>query len=105
MNHGSIIWCVQFSPCGNYLATSSNDYKINIWDTHSDSLLQVLDTHSSYVYKVRFTGDSNFLLSVSDDKSVGVHYRNKKIKENPFLLKRKIEEKVWIYAIAIKNKK
>ena len=29
--HGSTVWCSAFSPCGNYVATCSDDLTIKIW--------------------------------------------------------------------------
>jgi WD40 repeat protein len=61
---------VKFSECGDYLVTCSDNKKIKIWDPSVYKLIQLIETHSNKVYKVRFTSDSEFLISISSDKTV-----------------------------------
>ncbi|GFG40879.1 hypothetical protein Cfor_08909 [Coptotermes formosanus] len=67
--HTSALMCVRFSPGGNYLASSSLDKTVRIWETSGDCVA-VLEGHSRYVTCCAFSRDSSLLASGSNDKSV-----------------------------------
>jgi hypothetical protein len=46
LGHKETIYGLQFSPCGNYMATASQDATIRVWDVASHRLLQTLSGHS-----------------------------------------------------------
>lgn len=46
LGHKETIYGLQFSPCGNYMATASQDATIRVWDVASHRLLQTLTEHS-----------------------------------------------------------
>jgi WD40 repeat protein len=78
--HTSRVWYVAFSPtplldrggnAGSYLlATGSGDQTVKLWDISSGQCLKTLSGHSSRVWSVAFTPDSQTLASGSGDNTV-----------------------------------
>jgi WD40 repeat protein len=46
LGHKETIYGVNFSDCGTYLATASQDATVRVWDVASNSLLSTLTGHS-----------------------------------------------------------
>ncbi|QNH58426.1 AAA-like domain-containing protein [Limnospira indica] len=69
--HQNLIWRVTFSPDGQYIATSSNDRTIRLWDI-SGNLLRVFEGHAGDIFDVAFSPDGQFLASASLDKTAKV---------------------------------
>lgn len=69
--HENLIWRVTFSADGEYIATSSNDKTIKLWD-RGGSLLQVFEGHEGDVFDAAFSPDGQFLASASLDKTAKV---------------------------------
>ncbi|MGI0500078.1 AAA-like domain-containing protein [Limnospira platensis] len=69
--HDHLIWRVTFSPDGEYIATSSNDNTIKLWDKRGN-LLQVFAGHEGDVFDVAFSPDGQFLASASLDKTAKI---------------------------------
>lgn len=66
--HSSTVWCVAWSPCGNYIASSSDDLTVRVWArVHEDTggerwkCVDTLIGHERSVYSVAWgsgqTGD------------------------------------------------
>ena len=68
--HSSIVYSVSWSPDGKYLASSSYDKTLIIWDAKSGERLKTLEGHSSIVYSVSWSPDGKYLASGSDDDTV-----------------------------------
>ncbi|MDW8296681.1 MAG: WD40 repeat domain-containing protein [Raineya sp.] len=65
------------SPCGRYFATGSMDKTIKIWDSQTFRLLKVLDKaryagHSTSINKLLWHQPTQWLLSGSDDRTIGI---------------------------------
>lgn len=70
IGHNSMITSTQFSPNGLFLASTSIDNTIKLWDIKTHRLIRTFNGHSNAVRSVVFTPDSKFILSASLDKSV-----------------------------------
>jgi G protein beta subunit-like protein len=67
-HNGYVLKCL-FSPDVNYLATTSSDKTIKIWDcTNNFTLSKVLTGHDGWVWDCAFSADSAYLISGSSDK-------------------------------------
>ncbi|KYQ93823.1 WD40 repeat-containing protein [Tieghemostelium lacteum] len=69
--HKSDITDVQVSSNGKWLASSSFDRKVVVWDTQNNfSLISILEGHNSLVKGLSFDPLSEYLVSYSDDKTI-----------------------------------
>ncbi|KAK8963582.1 hypothetical protein KSP40_PGU014953 [Platanthera guangdongensis] len=71
--HHNEVWCLQFSHEGKYLASSSNDRSVIIWEVHEDaevSLRHTLNGHQKPVVSVSWSPDDRFLLSCGLEEAV-----------------------------------
>jgi WD repeat-containing protein 61 len=68
---------LSFRKDGKYFATCSMDKSIKLWDGETFRLLKVIDKarhagHGTSINKVLWSKDSDRIISVSDDRTVGV---------------------------------
>ncbi|KAK8798783.1 hypothetical protein WA158_007867 [Blastocystis sp. Blastoise] len=68
--HLGSVTCIRFSPNGKYLASSSADGTIKLWDTDSWIEVALLEGHQSGVNHICWSNDNRYLASCSDDKTV-----------------------------------
>ena len=63
--------CVAYDKQGRYLATTSSDLTIKLWDINNDYLcLKTLFGHNHNISQVIFTPEGDSLISCSRDKSI-----------------------------------
>ncbi len=68
---------IEFHPLGQNFATASMDKTIKIWDYEKRKLIKVIDKarhegHLTSVNKLLWTAYKDYLISCSDDRSIGV---------------------------------
>ena len=68
---------IVFSPSGDNFATASMDKTLKIWDYEKRKLIKVIDKarhegHLTSVNKLLWTSHQDYLISCSDDRSIGV---------------------------------
>lgn len=71
-DHKDNVLCLRFSPDGRYLASSSSDKTIAIWEVPSMKLIHHIKGHKSEVNTISFSPDSTHLLSCSRDSKVSL---------------------------------
>ena len=63
--------CVNYDNKGNYLASSSSDLSIKLWDLNNDFVCcKTFHGHDHNVSYVNFVMDGDFLISCSRDKTI-----------------------------------
>lgn len=70
--HTGQINAVEWSPDGNFLASTSWDGNINVWNTENGDLVLTLDGHELHVYDVSWSPDGNRLASTGRDNTIRV---------------------------------
>ena len=81
--HTSEISSLVFSSDGKFLASSSFDNKVKLWDAAKQGHLHTYDAHKGDVRALAFSKDGKWLLSGSDDKTVKVwNLKNNKLRKN-----------------------
>ncbi|KAL0914473.1 hypothetical protein M5K25_014822 [Dendrobium thyrsiflorum] len=71
--HDNEVWCLQFSHEGKYLASSSNDRSVIIWEVHEDAevlLKYTLHGHQKPVVTIAWSPDDRYLLSCGMEESI-----------------------------------
>ncbi len=68
--HTGIIGSVAFSPDGKWIASTSMDHTVRLWDTATGSAGPVLAGHTDEVYAVAFAPDGHHLASAGYDRKV-----------------------------------
>jgi len=68
--HPNAVTHLAYSPDGNFVASSSVNGSITIWDAHTGNEIRRLSDHKAAVNSVDFSPDSKMLISASDDKSL-----------------------------------
>ena len=72
ISHTDIVDLVSWSPDGKYIASSSNDHTIKIWDTITGICIHSLTGHTSFIGSVVWSPNGKYIASGSQDKTVKV---------------------------------
>jgi WD40 repeat protein len=70
--HSNRVFCVAFSPNGQFIASGSADRTIKLWSSHTGKCLNTLHGHGSWVWAIAFNPDSNLLASASHDHTIKI---------------------------------
>ena len=62
--------CVQFDPNSNYVATSSSDRSIRLWDCLNGQCVRLMTGHKDNVHVLAFENSGRFLASAGADKRI-----------------------------------
>ena len=63
--HANFVFCVNFSPQGNLLASGSFDESLRLWDVKTGKCLKILPAHSDPVSGVDFNCDGTLLVTLT----------------------------------------
>lgn len=69
--HTNQIYCLNFSPDGRYLVSSSSDSTIRIWNVTTKECVDVLTRTEAPFYDVKFTDDGKSIIAVGKSPVVG----------------------------------
>jgi WD40 repeat protein/serine/threonine protein kinase len=72
LDHGSLVFCVAFSPTGKYLASGSRDGVIKVWNMHTGQLDRTFETDGKMVFGVAFRPDGQRLAAACSDGSIKI---------------------------------
>ncbi|KAG0061702.1 hypothetical protein BGZ89_011240, partial [Linnemannia elongata] len=82
--HANCIRAVAYSPCGNDIASASDDTTVRLWNSVTGMSVFVLKGHTNRVTSVKFSLDGRQLVSGSDDGTI--RFWNTETKEPELVL-------------------
>lgn len=65
--HLNYVFCVDFSPRGNILASGSYDESLRLWDIRAGCSIRTIPAHSEPITSARFNGDGTVIVTGSYD--------------------------------------
>ena len=73
-DHQGWVRCINWSPCGNYFLSGSDDHTIKVWLFQHGHVkyLETLTDHQSYVWSLSWSPRGNYFLSTSRDNTIKV---------------------------------
>ncbi|KAI5188428.1 ribosome assembly protein 4 [Nematocida sp. AWRm77] len=85
--HKDVLTSVSIACSGIYIATSSFDRTVRLWNSMNGFQVHVFKSHTSLAYQTMFSKSGNLLVSCSADKTVKVHSVEKKKLLSDFVCK------------------
>lgn len=70
--HSSWVLSVSFDQSGKRFVSSSSDKLVKIWDVGSRKCEHTFNEHVDQVWGCSYSPDSNYVVSVSEDRSINV---------------------------------
>jgi WD40 repeat protein len=70
--HRSSVRSVAFSPDGQFLASTSDDHTLNVWETSAADPIALDEHHLKNIDLTRFLHHGNLLLTCSDDRTTKI---------------------------------
>lgn len=70
--HSMSIYTCDYHPTENVICSGGDDKALKVWDLNSGKCIQNLQTHSSWIWKLRFSPDGMYLGSASQDHTAKV---------------------------------
>jgi WD40 repeat protein len=68
--HRHWVYCVAFSPDGQYIVSGSEDKTVRLWNLQGNPVGQPFQGHDDAVLSVAFSPDGQYIVSGSEDKTV-----------------------------------
>lgn len=68
--HSDAVVAVAFSLDGKFIASTSYDYTVRLWDCTTGALHKTLEGHENLVWAAAFSPNSEFIASASHDATV-----------------------------------
>ena len=68
--HTNAVNSLSFTPAGNYLASSSTDLSIKIWDFDTHTCVRTLRGHDHTISSVKFIPGQNIIPTTGDDNAI-----------------------------------
>lgn len=69
-SHSGYVYCLQFSPDGQILASGGADRRIRLWNADTGKIIYTLDGHQEAVTCLEFMPNSKILVSASADRTI-----------------------------------
>jgi WD40 repeat protein len=59
------LYTLEFSPCKRWIAAAGDDHRVLVWDLPIGNEVRILETASSYVFSLSFSGDGTLLAAAT----------------------------------------
>ncbi|MCS7077256.1 MAG: WD40 repeat domain-containing protein [Bacteroidia bacterium] len=71
--HANSVFCVKYSPCGNYLLSGSRDARLKVWRVDQEYILhQEIVAHLFAINDITFSPDGHYFATASADKTIKI---------------------------------
>jgi WD40 repeat protein len=71
--HSNSVFCVKYTPCGNFLLSGSRDARLKIWNIKQNyALHQDIVAHLFAINDIAFSPDGNYFATASADKTIKI---------------------------------